>query len=74
MVVDVMAWAGTAAVAVGVLTRLPAATTKFVRALIPLARACRDLRAELRGRQGPDRVTGPARRPASSRKRPCGCP
>jgi hypothetical protein len=51
MMVDMMAWAGTAAVAIGVLTRLPAATTRFVRALVPLVRACRDLRAELKVRR-----------------------
>ncbi|WP_147455066.1 hypothetical protein [Saccharothrix australiensis] len=49
-----MAWAGTAAVAVGVLTRLPAATARFLRALIPVVRAYRDLWAEVRGR-GPGR-------------------
>ncbi|MEU4448724.1 hypothetical protein AB0K14_09725 [Actinosynnema sp. NPDC050801] len=55
---DVLAWAGTAAVAIGVLTRLPDAGTKFVRTLIPLVRACRDLWAELRGlgRHGGDRA------------------
>lgn len=47
MMVDVMAWAGTAVVVIGVVTRLPAATTRFVRALVPLVRACRELRAEL---------------------------
>ncbi|MFD7658498.1 hypothetical protein ACFV4N_31375 [Actinosynnema sp. NPDC059797] len=64
MMVDVMAWAGTAAVAIGVLTRLPAAGTRFVRALIPLVRACHDLRAELRGarrRRLDDRGPNPPR-------------
>jgi hypothetical protein len=46
---DLMAWAATTAVAIGILDRLPAAATRFIRALMPLVRACRDLLAELRG-------------------------
>ncbi|WP_181320771.1 hypothetical protein [Saccharothrix carnea] len=44
--------------AVGVITRLPVTTTKFVRTLVPLIRACRDVRAELRerGHQRADRA------------------
>ncbi|MET9225826.1 hypothetical protein [Lentzea sp. NPDC003310] len=52
---DLMAWAATIAVTIGILARLPAAATRFIRALMPLVRACRDLWAELRGRGAHER-------------------
>jgi len=50
--VDLIAWVGTATMVVGALTRLPAVVARFVRELIPLIRAYRDLRSEFRKRGG----------------------